>query len=111
MTTPEHIRDFALSLPEAHEQPHFEKSSFRVGKRIFATLDTATEVLVVKMPVDEQEVLLESHPEVFATNSWSAQGWLEAQLATIDPEMAREVLEDAWRRIAPKRAIKVLESR
>jgi hypothetical protein len=27
------FRQIALALPEAAEQPHFEKASFRVGKR------------------------------------------------------------------------------
>ena len=31
-------RKFALSLPEATEEPHFEKSSFRVRGKIFATV-------------------------------------------------------------------------
>jgi hypothetical protein len=31
-------RHFALSLPEAVEAPHFEKSSFRVKGKIFATV-------------------------------------------------------------------------
>ncbi len=109
MTAVKQIQDVALSLPEAHEQPHFDKTSFRVGKRIFATLDAEAKTLVLKIPVDDQEVLLQSHPDVFATNAWSAQGWLEARVAALDPDMLREVLEDSWRRIAPKRAIKALE--
>ena len=39
--TPAALRPFALSLPEAHEAPHFERASFRVGKKIFATLRLA----------------------------------------------------------------------
>ena len=31
-------RRFALSLPETSEEPHFEKSSFRVRGKIFATV-------------------------------------------------------------------------
>lgn len=31
-------RRFALSLPETTEEPHFEKSSFRVKGKIFATV-------------------------------------------------------------------------
>ena len=33
------FRKLALSFDEAVEQPHFEKPSFRVNKKIFATLD------------------------------------------------------------------------
>lgn len=38
MTEPEQARRFALSLPEATEEPHFDKASFRVRGRIFATV-------------------------------------------------------------------------
>jgi predicted DNA-binding protein (MmcQ/YjbR family) len=33
------LRQFALSLPETTQEPHFEKTSFKVRKRIFATYD------------------------------------------------------------------------
>jgi hypothetical protein len=33
------IRKRALQLPEVEEAPHFEKTSFRVRKKIFATFD------------------------------------------------------------------------
>ena len=33
------FRKLALSFPEATEEPHFEKTSFRVKKKIFATYD------------------------------------------------------------------------
>jgi hypothetical protein len=35
----ETFRALALSFPDASEEPHFEKTSFRVNKKIFATLD------------------------------------------------------------------------
>jgi hypothetical protein len=38
------FRQLARSFPETSEQPHFEKPSFRVGKKIFATLDLKNEV-------------------------------------------------------------------
>jgi len=41
--TPLAFRSFALSLPEASEPPHVERTSFRVGKKIFATM-TADEL-------------------------------------------------------------------
>jgi hypothetical protein len=38
MSDLEHARRFALSLPEATEEPHFDKASFRVCGKIFATV-------------------------------------------------------------------------
>jgi hypothetical protein len=39
MITESFFRELALSFPEATEAPHFEKTSFRVKNKIFATLD------------------------------------------------------------------------
>ena len=36
--TPKAFQKLALSFDEAHEEPHFERTSFRVGKKIFATM-------------------------------------------------------------------------
>ena len=39
MVTVGTFRQMALSLPGAVELPHFDRASFRVNKKIFATLD------------------------------------------------------------------------
>ena len=49
--TGKQFRALALSLPEAHEAPHFERTSFRVGKKIFATMTPdGTEAMVRVAP-------------------------------------------------------------
>lgn len=35
----ESFRKLAMSFPNATELPHFEKTSFRINKKIFATFD------------------------------------------------------------------------
>ena len=109
--TEDRVRELALALPEAVEVPHWGKPSFRVRKKIFATVGEYDGIAVLKIPVDEQEVLLEAAPDAFELNAWSKQGWIGARLDIVDPEMFEELLESAWRRIAPKRAIKALEER
>ena len=39
----ERVREFALSLPGATEEPHFDMSSFRVQGKIFATVPPGEE--------------------------------------------------------------------
>ncbi|HVS64903.1 MAG TPA: MmcQ/YjbR family DNA-binding protein, partial [Thermoanaerobaculia bacterium] len=60
MITPEQFREIALALPEASEQPHWDMPSFRVGKRIFATLQPDDGTAVLKIPVIEHDELIES---------------------------------------------------
>ena len=47
---------FASGFEETSEEPHFEKLSFRVRKKIFATLDEANRTVVVKLTEVEQSV-------------------------------------------------------
>src|SRR5690606_19175716 len=52
----ESFRKLALSFPEATEEPHFEKTSFRVKKKIFATYDDAKKRACIKLSEIEQDV-------------------------------------------------------
>jgi hypothetical protein len=99
------FRAYALSLPEAVELPHFERASFRVRNRIFATLRDADGQAVLKLPREEQEALVAMHPEVYAITPWGHQGWTSVDLAGADPEELRELIVEAWRGVAPKRLV------
>ena len=50
------FREMALSFPEVTEQKHFEKTSFRVNKKIFATLDVPNKLECVKFSEIDQDV-------------------------------------------------------
>ena len=47
---------FALSLPETDEAPHFDSVAFRVKKKIFATLNVQQQRATVKFSPETQEV-------------------------------------------------------
>lgn len=111
--TPETLRRFALSLPEAHEAPHFERTSFRVGKKIFATMTRDGREAMVKLPSpDDVEGLLSSYPETFFSfGTWTTQnGALGVRLAKVEVAMMRQLVTAAWNGIAPKRAIAAFEA-
>ena len=110
----ETARRFALSLPETTEEPHFEKSSFRVKGKIFATVPVGGKHLHVNVEVDEGQALAEELPEAFEPIVWGEQkktDWIRVTLAKADREIVQELLEDAWRRKAPKRVLEVYDSR
>ena len=100
------FRNLALSMPEAHEEPHFERTSFRVGKKIFATMTAdGREVMVPVRPLASCLALLESDPEIFFSyGGWTERnGALGIRLARVDARLLQKLVEDAWARIAPKR--------
>ena len=108
------FRKLALSFPEAHEEPHMARTSFRVGKKIFATIsEDQTEGVITKVePRERLYALAEEHPKQFFTmGGWSRMGALGVKLAHADEKLVRELLEASWRRIAGKRALAEYDQR
>ncbi|MDR7466128.1 MAG: MmcQ/YjbR family DNA-binding protein [Armatimonadota bacterium] len=52
------VRRFALSLPEATEEPHSDKSSFRVKGKIFATVPPDGRHLHVFVDEEHQDLMV-----------------------------------------------------
>jgi hypothetical protein len=99
-------RRYALSLPETTEEPHFEKSSFRVKGKIFATVPEGGKLLHINVDPDEGRALVEQDGDTFEPIRWGKSlkyDWIRIQLARAQRDQVEELLEDAWRRKAPKR--------
>ncbi len=99
----ERCRALALSMPEAAEQDHFGKPSFRVRGKIFGTLWLKERRAVLKLSLDEQDAVCQGRPDVFQVTPWGHQGWTSVELDLVDEGMFEELLRGAWRRVAPKR--------
>jgi hypothetical protein len=100
------FRKLALSMPDASEEPHFERTSFRIGKKIFATMTADGGEAMVRVPSrDRVRSLLKEHPSVFFSHGyWTARsGALGVKLASADPSMMKDLITDSWRTIAPKK--------
>jgi len=103
--TPAALRRFALSLAGAHETPHFERTSFRVGTKIFATLTRdGLEAMVRVAPQSRVRELLVTRPDVFFSyGGWTVRhGALGVRLRDVDLATMKSLVRDAWGRIAPK---------
>jgi hypothetical protein len=106
-------RKFALSLPETTEEPHFEAGSFRVRGKIFATVPPGGKQLRIFVEQAEAEALFAEDALTFEPVVWGKRtvpGAVCVNLATASAAQVRELLEDAWRMRAPKRAITALEA-
>ncbi len=102
--TPTALRKLALARLGAHEEPHFERTSFRVGKKIFATMTADSgEAMVRVRPPEKLDGLLSAFPAVFFSyGTWTAKnGALGVRLARVDAKVMRALVEDSWRLIAP----------
>ena len=103
--SPGTARRLALALPEAVEQDHHGRPSFRVGGKIFATLWDADHINVmldhggIRTAVDQDPQRCE---EVWWGRRLAA---VRVDLGAADADMLAELLEDAWEGKAPKRLL------
>jgi hypothetical protein len=90
MVNIESFRQLALSFSEAVELPHIEKTSFRVKKKIFATLDSAKQQGVLKLPEIDQSVFCSFDKTIIypVNGTWGRQGWTIVELHKVKKNAA-----------------------
>jgi hypothetical protein len=96
-------RRAALSLPEAVEQDHHGRPSFRIAGKIFATLWDERHMNVM---LDEAGILtaVETHPDICAEVMWGKRlAAARVDLDTAGEALLADLLADAWERRAPAR--------
>ena len=97
-------RQFALSLPETTEEPHFEYSSFRVRGKIFATIPPDGAALHIFVDADQRAPLVAAHPDTFAPLHWGSKVvGIKVDLAKANADTVKRLLTQSWLRKAPKR--------
>jgi len=98
--TPAQFRKLALSFAEVSESAHMNHPDFRVGGKIFATLEYPDKDHgMVVLPPEEQVRFIKSHPKIFAPakGAWGKRGSTTVRLKAIDAATLRSALEIAWR--------------
>ncbi|MEO8533639.1 MAG: MmcQ/YjbR family DNA-binding protein [Flavobacterium sp.] len=105
MVTIETFRILALELPEATEEHHFEKTSFRIRKKIFATIDEKNNRGIFKFNEIDQSVFCASSEMIFypIPNKWGKQGWTFVDLAKVPVEMFKDALSLSYHTVAPEK--------
>ena len=100
---PDHVfRRLALDLPLAEEKSHFGKADFRLRNKIFAGF-TADGLAYVKLTPAQQAMICAAEPAVSPIKGgWGRQGWTQIEQARADPALLQNLLQTAWRNVAPK---------
>ena len=101
----ETVRKLALEFDEAVEQPHFEKSSFRVRKKIFATLDIEKKTLTLKFSPADQSAFSAFDDSVIypVSGGWGKQGWTIVELEKVEKDIFTDALTTSYCQVAPKK--------
>lgn len=112
------VREIALSLPEVSERPsHGAPAWFVREKRTIAMFaddhhGDGRLAIWVPAPSGEQETLVGEDPDRFFRPAYvGPSGWVGVVLHPA-PDWIRveELIEDAWRHVAPKRLVAVFDA-
>src|ERR1700729_2625847 len=100
MVAVDRVRELALQLPEATEQDHHGRPSFRVGK-IFATIWDDHHLNVM---LDPDGILTAVHrrPDACSEFHWGKRlAAVHVDLDAADEALVAELLADGWEQKAP----------
>jgi hypothetical protein len=98
--TANQFRRLALALAGVVEAAHMNHPDFRVGGKIFATLQPGLDKGMVSLSPEEQARFMDEAPKMFepAAGAWGRGGSTLVNLAVADQEIVGEALTLAWQR-------------
>lgn len=98
MISIERVRQMAMLLPEVVELPHFQLSSFRIKKKIFATLWIKESRVMLKLSPVSQSVYCSYNSSIFfpVPGGWGLKGATFVDLLNVDEVIFKEALQTAY---------------
>lgn len=98
MITVQKAREMALSLPDSVELPHFELTSFRVNKKIFASMDESKKRMCLMLTPIDQSVFCAFDKNIIypVPNKWGQKGATFVELDKVKPAMLKDLLKQAY---------------
>jgi hypothetical protein len=98
MVSSKTFRQLALACPETVELPHFEKTSFRVNKKIFATLSEEKNLGMIILTPEEQYVYCKFDPLSFSPvpGKWGLKGCTHVNLKKVNKDVLKEAMDAAY---------------
>lgn len=105
MISIERVRQMAMLLPEVVELPHFHLSSFRIKKKIFATLWIKESRVMLKLSLVSQSVYCSYNPTIFfpVPGGWGLKGATFVDLLNVDENIFKEALQTAYNETVTKK--------
>ena len=97
------VTKLALSFEETSQAPHFEIISFKVKKKIFATLNQPENRACVRLSPVDQDVFETTNPGIIyrVPNAWGKYGWTLINLSKVRKTIFRDALTCAYCNVAP----------
>jgi len=102
--TLDEIRELAASLPRSYEAVVRGRVKFRIGQIVYLALAADGSTMGCAFPKEFREAAVAAEPSKFSLPSESDMrfNWIHVNLAAIDYDEMRDLVEGAWSRVVPK---------
>jgi hypothetical protein len=105
MAVIEDVRALGAELERSYQVYMRGRLKFRVGQLVYVAFSLDESVMGFAFPKEERSALVGGDPRKFQMPSASDMrfNWVHADLASLDPGEARELVVDAWRMVVPQK--------
>jgi hypothetical protein len=104
VVTMDEVRAFAAALPRSSEAFVRGRVKFRIGRIVWLAFSKDGSTMGFAFPKEWRQALVDSEPEKFSLPSAHDMRyhWVHVDLAAIDEDEMRDLVEDAWAFCVPK---------
>lgn len=100
-----HVREFISKFSDIIEKKHFERDSFVVNKKIFLTMDSKKNIIVVKLNLEEQSIFInQANKSIYPVKgAWGLKGYTEIDLNIVQLEVLEEAIRESYEYVSFKK--------
>lgn len=103
------VRRIAVGWPNVVEGVCFGTPTFYLRKKLMLRLREDRETLVIKLPIEQRETLIDREPDTFSiTDHYRNYPAILVTLPNVSLPRLAELIEGAWRMLASKKDIAAL---
>lgn len=97
------VLSLGATLERSYQVMVHGRLKFRVGQLVYVAFSLDESVMGFAFPREERAALVGGDPRKFQMPSSSDMrfNWVHADLASLEPSEARELVVDAWRMVVP----------
>jgi hypothetical protein len=111
VVTFEHVRLAAHVFPGVEDSTSYGTPALKVRGKLLARLHQSGECFVLRANLLDREILMQSDPNVFfITDHYRDYPWILVRFSAVDAGALPDLIERAWRLVAPKTLITKYDS-
>ena len=99
----EQVRLAAQAFPGVEDSTSYGTPALKVRGKLLARVHQSGGCLVLRTDLLDREILMQSDPNVFfITDHYRDYPWILVRFSAVDPSTLPDLIERAWRLVAPK---------